>query len=293
MMKKEIESKFDQIVDFGGVEKFINTPVKRYSSGMQVRLGFAIAAHLEPDILIVDEVLAVGDVEFQRKCIGKMEKVVESGRTVLVVSHNLATLQALCSRAIVLDQGRIIYTGETQEAIGVYLRSFNTPSPEVKLAHVKRDDRYQSVITKLDFLDQTGQSSSQIGAGTPLTVIIHYRHSEPLRSPFFSLTFTTTTGINVFFVQNHIQSLDIQDIDAQGVVTCHIPQVPLVPGKYYITCECGARARLLDRIPRAAAIEVVERDVYGTGQIPNDSEALVLVDATWCLKANTGQLAAQ
>ncbi len=117
MTKIEIERKFDEIVDFSGVEKFIDTPVKRYSSGMRVRLAFAVAAHLEPEILLIDEVLAVGDVEFQKKCLGKMKDVAGEGRTVLFVSHNMAAINNLCKRGIVLSDGKIIYSGKTQDAI--------------------------------------------------------------------------------------------------------------------------------------------------------------------------------
>lgn len=123
MRKAEIKSKFDEIVSFSGVEKFINTPVKRYSSGMYVRLAFAVAAHLEPEILIIDEVLAVGDAEFQKKCLGKMDEVVRSGRTILFVSHNLGAVSELCSRAILLDKGKIIADGESNKTIGTYLEN--------------------------------------------------------------------------------------------------------------------------------------------------------------------------
>jgi len=126
MTKKEIDRKFDDIVDFSGIEKFINTPVKRYSSGMLVRLGFAVAAHLEPEILLVDEVLAVGDVAFQKKCLGKMKDVASGGRTVLLVSHNMQSINSLCNRAILLENGRIAYSGSTTEAINKYLKEGKT-----------------------------------------------------------------------------------------------------------------------------------------------------------------------
>jgi lipopolysaccharide transport system ATP-binding protein len=121
MNKKEIDGKFDKIVDFSGVDKFIETPVKRYSSGMKVRLAFSVAAHLEPDILIVDEVLAVGDLAFQKKCIGKMESSVAEGRTILFVSHNMPAVTSLCSRGILIEDGTVIYDGETNEAVDRYI----------------------------------------------------------------------------------------------------------------------------------------------------------------------------
>ena len=123
MSKKEIDAKFKEIIEFSGVEKFIDTPVKRYSSGMKVRLAFAVAAFLEPEILLVDEVLAVGDAEFQRKCLGKMANISEEGRTVLFVSHNMSAMQSLCSKAIVLNEGKVIFNGDTREAINYYLKT--------------------------------------------------------------------------------------------------------------------------------------------------------------------------
>src|SRR5204863_8888222 len=121
MRRAEIVRRFDEIVEFAGVERFLDTPVKRYSSGMQVRLAFAVAAHLEPEILLVDEVLAVGDAEFQEKCLGKMRDVTREGRTVLFVSHNLAAVRSLCTRALLLDHGRLAFDGDTDEAIEQYV----------------------------------------------------------------------------------------------------------------------------------------------------------------------------
>src|SRR5206468_12873119 len=124
MTKAEIRKKFDEIVDFAGVERYMDTPVKRYSSGMQVRLAFAVAAHLQPEILLVDEVLAVGDAEFQKKCLGKMQSVTqEEGRTILFVSHNVPAVRSLCPRALLLDRGRLVYDGETDGAFARYLKS--------------------------------------------------------------------------------------------------------------------------------------------------------------------------
>lgn len=134
MTRSEIQAKFDEIVDFAGVEKFIDTPVKRYSSGMQVRLGFAVAAHLEPEILIVDEVLAVGDVEFQKKCMGRMQDVAGSGRTVLFVSHNMGAVQALCESAILLEQGQVLTTGPTSSTLAAYSSSIVRKNSTTKLA---------------------------------------------------------------------------------------------------------------------------------------------------------------
>ncbi len=137
MSKKEVVNKFDEIVDFSGVEAFIDTPVKRYSSGMYVRLAFAVAAHLEPEILVIDEVLAVGDAEFQKKCLGKMNDVASQGRTVLFVSHNMAALGNLCKNAVLLDKGRIVREGLSSDIIDFYLNEKSTV-PEISLLRASR-----------------------------------------------------------------------------------------------------------------------------------------------------------
>lgn len=126
MTKREIDRKFDEIVDFSGVEKFLDTPIKRYSSGMKVRLAFAVAAHFEPEILIIDEVLAVGDAEFQKRCMGKMRDVVHSGRTILFVSHNMPAIKAICSKGIVLEAGTVTYDGPVDGAIAKYLEQIDS-----------------------------------------------------------------------------------------------------------------------------------------------------------------------
>ncbi len=152
MRKREINRQLDSIVDFAGVEKFLDTPVKRYSSGMTVRLGFAVAAHLDPEILIVDEVLAVGDIEFQKRCLGKMQSAAESGKTVLFVSHNLASIRSLTNRTIVLSGGRLVFDGSTEEGISRYIRE-NLVRPDSKAAIVDLPRPFSGLDRKLEFVD--------------------------------------------------------------------------------------------------------------------------------------------
>ncbi len=152
MSRKEIDRQFDDIVDFAGVSKFIDTPVKRYSSGMMVRLGFAVAAHLDPEILIVDEVLAVGDVEFQRRCLGKMQNVAESGKTVLFVSHNLASIRSLTKRTVVLSGGRMIFDGPTVDGVSAYVKE-NLIAPDASISVVDLPRPFGSLDRHLEFVD--------------------------------------------------------------------------------------------------------------------------------------------
>src|SRR5665213_1111266 len=168
MNKREIKRKFDEIVDFAGVDRYIDTPVKRYSSGMYVRLAFAVAAHLESEILIVDEVLAVGDAEFQRKCLGKMKDVATGGRTVLFVSHNMAAIQSLTTRCILLNQGTILYHGETAEALECY--SSAAESKASRPRSITRPKWAVPIIQKVDITNNEGNAISQISLGEGCTI---------------------------------------------------------------------------------------------------------------------------
>src|SRR5215469_5991221 len=175
MTKKEIDRKFDAIVSFSGVERFIDTPVKRFSSGMQVRLAFSVAAHLEPEILIVDEVLAVGDAAFQKKCLGKMQDVAAGGRTVLFVSHDLAAVEKLCSRAILLDGGRCRADGLTAKTIAHY-QDVIVESASLDL-NTRRDRRGAGLVrfTRIQTLDENYREQGTFLSGKPLCVRMHYR----------------------------------------------------------------------------------------------------------------------
>ena len=281
MKKKEIDKKFDEIVAFAEIEKFIDTPVKHYSSGMYMRLAFSVAAHLEPEILIVDEVLAVGDALFQKKCLGKMGEVAKEGRTVLFVSHNMAAVENLCGRSILLRFGKVVADSVPSEAIAEYLSSFSAIPGDVDLESIKRDPGLVPVIQRLDFLDQTGRQVRAVQVGAPVTVRIHYKHSEPIKRPYFGLIFETMGGVKVFWVQSRLQGGDLPDLPAVGVVVCHIPSLPLVPGVYFIQPGCGTGTTQLDLVPRVCQLQVTEADVFGTGRLPNAAQGLVVVDAAW------------
>lgn len=176
MTKREIDRKFDEIIDFSGVERFLDTPVKRYSSGMQVRLAFAVAAHLDPEILIIDEVLAVGDYEFQRKCLGKMEEVARGGegRTILFVSHNMGMVRSLCSRCLYLKAGRVIADGSPEEIIEAY-EQHQVSEGQNGVFRQPSDDRYPLQVLEVELRDEHGQrQTSAIDQFSPLYVWIHY-----------------------------------------------------------------------------------------------------------------------
>ena len=203
MKKREIDAKFDEIVDFSGVEKFIDTPVKRYSSGMRIRLAFSVAAHLEPEILIVDEVLAVGDAEFQAKCLGKMQDVAGAGRTVLFVSHNMGAIQALCSSAAVLESGRLVYLGTTSAAVASYLGQ--TPVCEW-INQIHESDENPISIHQFRVFQNETTSTDYMEAGKPLKVSIDYTVRKPTANLLLGLDVLGSDGIHVF------RSYDLQTV---------------------------------------------------------------------------------
>jgi len=195
MTKPEIKSKFDEIVTFSGVERYIDTPVKRYSSGMYVRLAFAVAAHLEPEILVVDEVLAVGDAEFQKKCLGKMKDVAGEGRTVLFVSHNMGAVSNLCSRTILLKEGNIIANGITDEVINEYTSIYNLDSVYEKTKGENNLVFVQKVYTNVS---GNGISDNLIYYSKPFNVVIEYQVDEPIRNWYVAINIRTLNDVKAF-----------------------------------------------------------------------------------------------
>jgi len=197
MRKKEIEQKFDEIVNFAEIEKFLDTPVKRYSSGMYVRLAFAVAAHLESEILLMDEVLAVGDSEFQKKCLGKMGDVAKEGKTILFVSHNMGAIRALCPQTILLDNGRILATGETVVIISQYLVDKEVITNSVVEFVPRRDANV--FFTRTWIADDQGNFSTDVDVLKPFMIGLEFRVLRPITGVEFSILLTNSLGVNVLF----------------------------------------------------------------------------------------------
>lgn len=199
MKRTEIKRKFDEIVDFSGVEKFIDTPVKYYSSGMQVRLAFAVAAHLEPEILIVDEVLAVGDAEFQKKCLGKMQDATGQGRTVLFVSHNMQAVRHLCPRTILLEQGHIIDDGKTPQVIRQYFSSQNNTDNKWSLNSPQKGGKNKdAVLTHVRFLNDQGQVCHHASVEETLRIIVGFTLCRTVKQCNISMAVLHAYGEAVF-----------------------------------------------------------------------------------------------
>ena len=237
MKKEEVTRKFDEIVDFSGVEKFIDTPVKRYSSGMYVRLAFAVAAHLDPEILIVDEVLAVGDAEFQKKCLGKMGDVATEGRTVLFVSHNMGAINTLCEKAIWISEGSIAITGETSQVIGKYLNSGKQESKSGIVDLKNWGDRYgdgQARLISAKLLDKYGKITTEFYRAEPLIVEMEI-NSFTKTNLNLSMSITNEMGVNALHL-SHFDSPTKIELSNKGKyrICVKIPTLPLFKGNYSI-----------------------------------------------------------
>jgi len=283
MTRKEIQSKFDEIVAFAGVERYIDTPVKRYSSGMYVRLAFAVAAHLEPDILIVDEVLAVGDAEFQKKCLGKMKDVsTKDGRTILFVSHNMPAILNLCNKVMVLEFGRSVYAGETEDSVHFYL---NNKRPQQTSAIAERTDRLGNgaiLCTNLSLLNSKNEIIESVKSGDGLQFEVEYEIADkPVRNVYFRIQIADGNEAILFTCNNEHTSGAIDVIEKSGSIICNIPRLPLFGGAYYINVQIFSREQgLLDEVESAKEFSVVDGDFFGTGRIPVVKKGM-LIEHNW------------
>jgi lipopolysaccharide transport system ATP-binding protein len=286
MSKKEITRKFNDIVEFSGIDKFLDTPVKRYSSGMYVRLAFSVAAHMEPDILLVDEVLAVGDAEFQKKCLGKMDEVTKTaGRTILFVSHNMGAIQNLCKRCIVLEKGKISYIGETNKAINEYLNGnrkyFNTPIKD------RKDRKGRGMLRFTDIKIETPDNTNYLVTGKPFKVKLYFdvdKDYDQLKNVAVSFTindqingdhilafWTETTGSNFVIDKN------------KKYIECDISKCHLVYGQYYINLFCTVNGVVSDYIVNAAEITVDDKEYFSRGIRDHKDHPKYVVDHEWKL----------
>ncbi len=278
MSRYEVSSKLDEIVAFAGVERYLDTPVKRYSSGMKVRLGFAIAAHLEPEILIVDEVLAVGDAEFQNKAIGKMKEVSSSGgRTVLFVSHNMAAVKNLCTSAIVMDQGRVVYSGTVDKGISYYLKSSIQKSNDLLIDRRGMDVSDRFLIKAIELSDGLNEGVSCAQNGSKLVVSVSYFSPKQIDEVYFRLQITSSDGGVLFTLNNlHTDAL-FQILEGEGLVKCLIPDLPLFAGKYNISVLCAQRfSGVLDEVRDAKELVVIDGNFFGTGKVPSVKQGVLL-----------------
>ncbi len=272
MKRSEINRKFDEIVSFAEVQDFIDTPVKRYSSGMYVRLAFAVAAHLESEILLVDEVLSVGDARFQKKSLGRMSNMARDGRTVLFVSHSMETVMGLCSRTILLNQGKIVAEGPTERIVREYLlSSHQRQNRELSLARWPAGpDRLGNGRIRFNgfqLRDARRQPIRSVMTGDAVEFVLSYQtHGEPARnvSVWFWIRDYYDRGLMCFWTK--MTGNDFESVPLSGDFVCRIPRFSLVPGKYFITLEVNVNEERADEIIRAVELEVVPGDFFGTGK---------------------------
>jgi len=286
MRKSEIDRKFDQIVEFSGVEKYIETPVKRYSSGMAVRLAFAVAAHLDPEILLVDEVLAVGDAAFQKKCIGKMSEVAECGRTVVFVSHNMAAITSLCKRGIWLDRGEVMADGPVQQVVQSYLAAAGeTDEMETNLA--LRQDRGgdgRLRFTGFQIRAMDGTPLPAAISGEPVNLILSYKAMAPIPGNV-SVHFwiCDAFGKCILTLSSKYTGEDLTNVPPEGEIVLHIPRFPLYEGRYFVDIGADVDGVKADRVLKAIQLDVTMVAFYTVQQPADSSYGYFMCEHSWRL----------
>jgi len=287
MGRAEIKKKFDAIVDFAEVEKFLDTPVKHYSSGMYVRLAFAVAAHLEPEILIVDEVLAVGDAAFQKKCLGKMEDVAEKeGRTVLFVSHNMSVVSSLCKKGCLLYQGELIKQGSIQTVIDQYIDSTSLISSESLEFRKDRQGDGSARFTSIQI--NSDSEGGTIFCDSKLEITIEYNSSTNLKNATFAVGIFDISNVEIYFLDSDSTRDLPEALPSKGIIKCYVDPINITPGKCYVNIalvkggliEGGT---MIDYIQNAASFNVEEKSFYKSGKLPPRSWSMCLIKHKWSL----------
>ncbi|MEK6279297.1 MAG: ABC transporter ATP-binding protein [Acidobacteriota bacterium] len=285
MRREEVKRHFDSIVAFAEIAPFIDTAVKHYSSGMYVRLAFAVAAHLEPEILIVDEVLSVGDAQFQRKCLGVMDQAAHTGRTVLFVSHNLSAVNHLCRRGIVMVAGRIKFDGTQTEAVANYLTGYN------EIVSLRdRTDRAGSGemrVVAVSINDAQGRALDEAVSGQEIDICLDYESAQGFQSSrvIAGICIKTQLDAPVFLQHNRLTRVEWGALPARGSLICRIPKLPLPPSNYRLTFSLMDGSNYLDTMDNAFELKVAEGDFFGTGEVPPATHGCCLVEAEWRLEA--------
>ncbi len=276
MTRKEIRTSFDQIVSFAEVDRFLDTPVKHYSSGMYVRLAFAVAAHLRTEILFVDEVLAVGDAQFQNKCLGKMAEVAGQGRTVLFVSHNMAAVEMLCGKVLLLTDGTCGGIGPSAELVPVYLKNCAVQSRERLMSGQTR------CIRSVASFNAQGVATSSFAAGEDIRFDIELYAKERITYPRLSIGIHTTWGVRLVTIHTDIQNNHPWPFEGTRRLRALWRGNRMVPGRYRVDVAIWGPDREIETLPGCLELEIAVADVYGTGALPDPSfQGYFLADASW------------
>ena len=287
MSRNEIQSKLDEIIDFSGCERYIDTPVKRYSSGMTVRLGFAVAAFLEPEILVVDEVLAVGDAEFQKKAIGKMKDVSQGqGRTVLFVSHNMASIRSLCTRGVLLEKGMVKLDTTVDEAVSHYLMDNDSLQSGISL--LDRKDRKGTGLARFSnfevLVDE--KSKTQVLLQQPVSFRMSILSNEDIDNCTIMYSVYNSMGVMVFSSNSRFASDDKIDLHkGENVIRVNYDGFPLSIGSYKVNVRLWDKyEKDIDWVEGAFEFEIVESDIYGTGRFYKDNTSIILLPHKWIIE---------
>ena len=288
MSRREIRRRFDEIVAFAEIDRFLDTPVKRYSSGMYVRLAFAVAAHLEPEVLLVDEVLAVGDMAFQQKCIGKMRDVSNQGRTILFVSHNMGSLVTLCDKAVRLEQGAVVGYGDCSSQVSSYISSLHRICDTSLLSRTDRSGSGVMRLARIRFEDRVGEAVEHILAGDALHVLLDYVADGPIANVSAHLAFYNDLGTPVTYLSSTYSGDCLPLLPVRGTLRCAIPELALAPGNYLLNACLQTDSRDADHIAGAASIKIIPGHFFPTGKTPPSSFGHVLCRHRWEVLAKAG-----
>lgn len=285
MTKGDVDERFDDIVRFAEVERFLDTPIKRYSSGMRLRLGFAVAAHLDPDVLLVDEVLAVGDASFQKKCLGQMDELRRGERTILFVSHNMAAVETLCSRAIWIDAGRVREDGPAPEVISNYLSSYGgTEGSQQDLGDVTDRTGLGNIrFTGIEYVNAAGEPTDLIRSGDRVTVRLHYKATERIVEPHFGFEIHSQLGTLITETSTWSTNAEVPNIDpGEGSLELTIDSLSLMPGRYRVSLWISSIGGIdYDIVPHCSLFDVETSDVFGSGRGADQRFGLVYFPSQW------------
>ncbi len=288
MRSYEITARIDEIVEFAGIQSFFDTPVKRYSSGMYLKLAFSVAAHLEPEILVVDEVLAVGDFEFQRKCIGKMKEVSDQkGRTILFVSHNMGAIEMLCNKVVLLDGGKISYFGETGVAVNKYLDNNKLMSSQKLSERSDRKGNKKISMVSIKLFDMSDVEIYQVKSGQSFKIHFNYEVNERIPLPgmlYFGVDISTTGDVNLIQHHNRLTHQLLADYTNSNTVIFTIYDFPLVEGTYNLSYSILLDNIFLDALDNAVELKVEKGSFGNYKEMPGYSHGKMLVNAEWSLK---------
>lgn len=282
LARSQIVARLDEIVEFSGVEKFIDTPVKHYSSGMYSRLAFSVAAHLDPDLLFVDEVLAVGDIAFQQKCLNRFSEMVGGSRTVLFVSHNLGAVSNICSKVLWLDQGQVRYFGSTEDGIAEYYKAMIPAKAQSLDMRHERTGTGDLRFSSISFYDCNMQPCDRLRSGQDVVIGLKYQARpekiEPIRDLSISVVFKNDKGQRLFGTPSEVLPTALPaKINSEGEYLIRIPQLPLLPGIYDLDLGCIINRATTDKLISAKRLIVTESDFFGTGRLPPNQQGDILV----------------